>query len=420
MRVLFLSSAHPCFEHTEAVSTVFALMMESFALRGTQVSWAVDVSPIALSQATASRLEALGIKMFADFSSEVVDKPSGKFIQRMAMLRSAILSLNRDDFPRFRSKELVIQQINDSTYDLVILFWDTTFEFIAPYLQIPVVVYAAKPRYEAAMVRLSEERDNRFYIRVRRYFALRRLKLQQRRHLKRMNGLAAFTNIDRKDAAAYTQMGIPCEYVPNMWGDVFGDSWRTKRSDAEKGSEKINIFGAFSTLTSTGNLIGIKYWAEKILPHLDSRMTKDWAINVYGKGEDQLPADIRARLNHPNIHIRGFVRDIDNEFLFNQIFLLCNNAGSYSGGYTRVIYAMAAGCCLIAHRNLAKSMPEVIDGENALLCETPDDFVSAIQRLADSVVLREKMAANARATYLQCYETSVVSAQLIKICEKIL
>jgi glycosyltransferase involved in cell wall biosynthesis len=420
MRVLFLSSAHPSFEHSEAVSTVFALMMESFALRGAQVSWAVDVSPISLSQTTINRLKALGVRMFADFSSEIAYVPSGKFFRRIAMLRSAFLSLNRDDSPRFRSNDSIARRINESDADVVILFWDTTFEFIVPCLQIPVVAYAAKPRYEAAMVRQREKSDNFFYNRVRRYLTLRRLKLQQQRHLKRMNGLAAFTNIDRKDAAAYTQMGIPCEYVPNMWGDVFGDDWRKKRSDVKKSCERINIFGSFSTLTSTGNLIGIRYWTENILPRLDQSMTKDWVINVYGKGADLLPGDIRARLSHPNVDIRGFVPDIDREFLVNQIFLLCNNTGLYSGGYTRVIYAMASGCCLISHRNLAKSMPEVIDGENALLCETPDEFISAITRLADSVVLREKMATNARATYLRCYEPSVVSAQLIKICEKIL
>ena len=56
----------------------------------------------------------------------------------------------------------------------------------------------------------------------------------------------------------------------------------------------------------------------------------------------------------------------------NHIFLLLNNAGPYTGGYTRVIYAFSSGSCLIAHKRLADSMPELVHDRNCLLGATPE------------------------------------------------
>lgn len=417
MRVLFLSSTLPCFGHAEAISTVFAVVLESFALQGIDVSWAIDGTGKSLEADTATRLEAIGVKMFADFSSDTVDLPTNRLRRRLAMLRGAFFSLERDDVPRFRDPAEIARRIEASGADLVLLFWDTSFEFLTPHLRIPVVAYTAKPRYEAAMVRLRHEMGGGSTLRLLRRLNSQRLAHQRRRHLDRVRRFAALSNIDAKDARAYNSEGVPCEYVPNTWGDPFGDDWRVRRRAIE--SETLNIFGSFSTLTSTGNQIGISYWTNKVVPLLSDMLTGPWVINVYGKGAERLPTSLRLRLNHPNIRLCGFVADIDREFLRNQIFLLCNNAGPYSGGYTRVIYAMAAGSCLVAHRNLADSMPEVVDGQNALLCDSPADFATAIQRLSVSPKLREQIATGARETYLYHYRPEVVGATLATICRRV-
>src|SRR5262249_57191811 len=85
------------------------------------------------------------------------------------------------------------------------------------------------------------------------------------------------------------------------------------------------------------------------LPHLD-RLAGDrpWRIALCGRGEP--PAELRRALDHPRVDWKGFVPDIDTELMASQVFLLCNNAGPYTGGYTRVIYAMSAGGRLVAQR----------------------------------------------------------------------
>ncbi len=268
------------------------------------------------------------------------------------------------------------------------------------------------------MVRLRLEMGGGWTSGLLRCLNSQRLAHQRRRHFDRVRRFVALSNIDANDARIYSSEGHPCEYVPNTWGDPFGDDWRIRRSEIESETETLNIFGSFSTLTSTGNQIGISYWANKVVPLLTDLLTGPWTINVYGKGAEGLPTSLRSRLNHPNIRLHGFVADIDRELLVNPIFLLCNNAGPYSGGYTRVIYAMAAGSCLVSHSSLAASMPEIVDGENALLCNSPEEFATAICRLANSKKLRERIAGNARRTYLTYYQPYIIGKKLIKLCQK--
>jgi glycosyltransferase involved in cell wall biosynthesis len=112
------------------------------------------------------------------------------------------------------------------------------------------------------------------------------------------------------------------------------------------------------------------------------------------------------------VTIKGFVPDIDEEILSSAVFLMCNNAGSYSGGYTRVIYAMATGACMVAHRGIAHSMPEVRHGENALLGETPQEIAGLVEQAYRDPELRKRIGVAARATYETQYHPRAVARKL--------
>ena len=124
-----------------------------------------------------------------------------------------------------------------------------------------------------------------------------------------------------------------------------------------------------------------------------------------------------ALLSHPLVHIKGFVDDVDAEVLSSPIFLLLNNAGPYSGGYTRVIYAFSTGACLVAHTNLRHSMPELINGENCLLADTPVGLVDCIERLLTDAALRKRIGQQARFIYETQFAPAHVARKLIGMIE---
>ena len=115
---------------------------------------------------------------------------------------------------------------------------------------------------------------------------------------------------------------------------------------------------------------------------------------------------------HPHVALRGFVPDIDDEVAGNHIFLLLNNAGPYTGGYTRVIYAFSSGSCLIAHTRLADSMPELVHGRNCLLGATPEEIADHIAAAARDPGLRARLGEAGRATYEEDYRPSRVARGL--------
>ena len=121
----------------------------------------------------------------------------------------------------------------------------------------------------------------------------------------------------------------------------------------------------------------------------------DWVINICGRFE--LPPEFDDLKPQPNVAMRGFVPDIDEEVRGNHIFLLLNNAGPYTGGYTRVIYAFSSGSCLIAHTRLAESMPELVHGRNCLLGATPEEIADHIAAAARDPALRARLGEAARA-----------------------
>ena len=421
MHVLFLNSIHPSFGHSEAVASVFAMLMEAMAQQGVRVSWAVDQPVMPLDDMTRNRLQQNNITLYGDYSEHLVrDVSSSKIWRRISELRKAFFSRTNDDTPRFKQPENVAESLANSGADVVCLFWDSNFEYLIPYIPIPIVAYSAKPRYESAQVRIRNRLPGAPRNRIKRWLIQQILDKQQKRHLTRFKQIAAVTNIHLDDSQHYQSLGIDCKYISNTWSDPFGDDWAIKRQQQEQMREGINIFGSFSNLTCTGNMIGIDYWSKHIVPLLDMKMKKPWTIHVYGKGFDKLPKEIQQQLNHPNIRIRGFVDDIDSEISGNEIFLLCNNVGPYAGGYTRVIYCLASGGCMVSHSSLAESMPEVINGQNAFLCSTPEQFADAIVKLSESETLRNKIGLHARATYEKKYQPSYIASQLISVMKQVL
>ncbi len=294
------------------------------------------------------------------------------------------------------------------------MFWDTLFEQVLPFLKkrSVVICYGARPNYAASLSRIEAEKGGSIRDRFRRRMARRILGHREKRHFAVLRNIPALVNICAVDARMYRDSGLDCDYVPNTWPDRFGDNWEQKRQVAEQVHPWIGILGNISGVTQTGNTFGMRFLADGVLPHLERALEGvDWRIRITGGGS--LPDDLSAAFDHARIDVTGFVPDLDAEMLANQIFLLLNNAGPYTGGYTRVIYAMSSGGCLVAHRRLADSMPEVVHGHNALLGETAEEIAGLVKDACRNADFRKKIAHNARETFMTHYHPEVVVQNLL-------
>ena len=409
MRLLLLASARPSFGHGTAARTVLAVLMEALAAQGHAVSWATLGAVTPRDKDSEARLAALGLRDLGDFDDEIVAENS-KFPARL--LRAVPRYLAPDSYqdkPRFRDPAAAAARLRASGADAAILYWDSSFEILLPDLKdLPVIGYLARPAHAAPLSRLEEQsgfaaaKETRF------------LNGWARRHFARNRHLRASANICALDARFYSDNGVPSVYLPNTWPDAFGADWEARRDAAEIAGA---VLGNIGGLTATGNMYGMRYLASQVVPVLDSiAPDMDWRIAICGRGN--LPGDLEALLSHPRITRKGFVPDIDLEVLSNPVFLLCNNAGPYTGGYTRVIYVMSSGGCLVAHKRLAESMPEVVHDENALLGGTPDEIAALVIQALRDKALRRRIGRAARRTYETVTNPACVAGQLAAMAQR--
>ncbi|MCM0018619.1 MAG: glycosyltransferase [Tagaea sp.] len=411
MRILWLASVAPDFGHARAANTVLACLIEAQARAGHAVGWATLEAGAPAPEASRARLAAMGAADLGAFDDLLAPRAGAKSrpARWIGYLR-ALAGFGADDgAPRFSDPRQAVARIAGFRPDAIVLFWDTKFEFLLPRLGgFRTLGYLARPPLAAPAARLEAMPRKDWRWRLTRAL----MRKAEARHFARLRKLGAATDICALDAAEYSAKGVASRYVPNTWPDVFGADWAAKRAAAEAGRQGLEILGNIGGLDATGNRFGLSYLAAEVLPALERLgLDEPWRINVCGRGK--LPEDLARRLAHPRIVLRGFVPDIDEEMLANRIFLLCNNAGPYTGGYTRAIYALTAGATLVAHRRLADSMPELRDGENCLLGDDGKSIAAHVARASRDADLRRRLAEAGRATYAKRFAPDAVAADLM-------
>lgn len=409
MHILWLTSSAPDFGHFRAAQTVQAVLIEELCRLGHKVSVATLMADRGPGPDTAQRLEPLGCEFWGsadgDIRTPVVSTP----LRQLALVRDLISSDVTVDPPHFSNPDALARRLEMTGADVALLFWDTCFEFLLPHFRIPVIGYLARPPFSPAPFQ-----DVGNLGPIQRIIQKLRLAGQERRHFKRMRGLAASANICALDVDWYNREGTPCRYIANTWPDPFGADWAARGADAQARRPGLHILANIGGLNATGNSFGLLYLADRVLPLLYDKLADlDWTVNICGRFD--LPPELKGKLDRDNVALRGFVDDIDDEVSGNQIFLLLNNAGPYTGGYTRVIYALAAGSCLIAHERLAESMPELVHNENCLLGGTPEAIADLIAEAGRDAGLRARLGVAGRETYQRRYAPAYVARQLAEL-----
>ena len=409
MRLLVLTSIWPDHGHFRAGQTVLATVLEAFVDSGLEVAVAVAAEG-GISEERRVESPVSGVLCLDNhsFSLESLSRSTiGRKIRQLEMAFSSGLEI---DYPRFNDVDAAVGEIVAYRPDAVLLFWDTAFEHLLPRLSeanIPCFGYLARPPHAAGFARLPEINSP-----ILRSFVKRQLIAKQKRHIRRMRYLRSAANICALDAAWYSEIGLHSSYVSNTWPDVYGAYWRELRASAEARRDRVNVLANIGGLNATGNKFGLEYFAKSVKPLLTLE-ADSVVFNICGRFD--LPPDIYSLLDQPGIDIRGFVPDIEEEVLGNHIFLLLNNAGPYTGGYTRVVFAFSSGSCLIAHKRLQASMPELDSGVNCLLGESADEIASMIELCVSNPEYRNKLGYAARRKYEKMMKPSFVAEKLIEM-----
>ncbi len=222
----------------------------------------------------------------------------------------------------------------------------------------------------------------------------------RRAHHCLVRGLSAVANVTASNVATYAPL-TRSVYVGNLWPDP-GPARAAAAIEAQRGrshdpARPLRIIGHVGYLNRTGSTYGLSFLA-RLLPPLDEALRGlDYSVEIIGGGEPQ-PA-LRAALAHPRVVWRGYVDDLDRELAASDVFMLLNNSGSYLAAYTRHVMAWADGLCLIAHARSQEALPEIQDGENALLGASPEAVAHQVHRALTDVGVNERIRRGGRETY---------------------
>jgi glycosyltransferase involved in cell wall biosynthesis len=196
-----------------------------------------------------------------------------------------------------------------------------------------------------------------------------------------------------------------------MSGSTGSEVWRQRR-DATECHDPLVIVGSVGRLEATGNRLGIEYLGRELLPALRRRMRPgSFRIEIFGAAT--LHPRIAQHLNGPDVVVRGFVPDLDAAILSAPVFLCTNNATPFKAGHTRYLLAWSLGACVVAHRDAALSMPEIIDGQTALLGDDADGLADAIARAAANRALCRKIGEGGWEVYRTLFRAESVAPEIV-------
>lgn len=346
-------------------------------------------------------LKKYGRISFEDFSSQIFKKN----YQNFRYLRKVLQNYKNVEDLKLDKKK-ILNSINQFAPDKIILFWDTILGALSEDLQeYETIHYGAKPPFSAFEDSLKKQ------LNIKNIIDFILLKKKQKLHFSRLRKIKRRFNISKLDCLYYRSKNINVKYLQNTSSDKYENLWQKRFKKKQK--QKLTILGNISDLNATGNFQGLSFINNKLFPLIkNSLISKKIKITISGKGK--INPVLRNISTSEIFEIKGFVNNLENLILSSDIILMMNNAGSYSGGYTRIIDFFSSGACVIAHSNLKKDMPEIENMKNILLGSNPKEINHHLFNCINNFSLRKNIGINARKTFEKFYNSNLVTSKLIE------
>jgi glycosyltransferase involved in cell wall biosynthesis len=156
-------------------------------------------------------------------------------------------------------------------------------------------------------------------------------------------------------------------------------------------------------------LEGLTLFARHVLPRLERELGPD-AFEVRIAGGYEPPPELRPLLERESVRFLGHVEDAAEEFRSAHVLLVPNSISL--GIRVRVITGFSYGCCVVTHRANTLGIPELDDGRNALVGDTPEDLARAVVRVLADADLRGRLERGARETYERWFAPPVAAGRI--------
>jgi hypothetical protein len=211
-------------------------------------------------------------------------------------------------------------------------------------------------------------------------------------------------------AAWLRRHGVPtCEYLHAPIADGGGPDWADRRR--EHANERPTILLGPSQLGATSTRAGLRLFATEILPALERDLGRDgFVVRVVGEGDP--PPELAALLPRPTVELTGRIEPADEEFLRCDVQLV--PTPYVLGKRVRIIVGWSFGCCVVAHTAEAVNLPELSDGNSALLGSTGEKIAQAVVRAVRDRDLARRIAAGGRRTYETTFQPKVAAHAIVE------
>lgn len=228
-----------------------------------------------------------------------------------------------------------------------------------------------------------------------------------------LSDCAVVSSFCATDAVELRRLGVPCVCWRNPVHDFGGPDWRRRRKARENGSKyKILLIGH---LQGTFTRYGLQLLADEVLPILTRKLGED-RFEVHIVGNFAPPPEIAAKLSSKVVRARGWVEDIGPEFSSADVLLVPNPVPL--GLRMRIPTGFSFGCCVVAHEANLVDAPELVPGENLLIAKDGVGLAEAVLRALADTELRERLGANGRRTFEQCFALDVAGAPIVAELER--
>jgi hypothetical protein len=332
------------------------------------------------------------------------------------LLRQAFSSDAAVFYPSYSLRKEMAERVDSSGADVCFHLWSSAAFGACAEVETPVFAYAGNPDHYSMAARLKHPA----LFAIPQKTLRNRLKLiLWRRAYRRFESVVVRLALrstwigcaSAPNAEYYTGKGHPrAFYLQNMWPEL-----AEGRRDAREPTGNL-IAGNLGGQYATGNTFGGWLLATEVLPALDRLLGDDYEVRLYGAGRFSEPV-VRA-LERPHVANWGFVEDIDAELQAAKVFLLCNNGNpDFVVGHTRILHAWSLGSCLVAHVNMAKAMPEIVHGENALLGSTGEEIAEQVAAACRDEALRRRIVEGGRRTWEREFRPEVVVQRIVRRIE---
>lgn len=330
-----------------------------------------------------------------------------------ARTRHRLLRGRIDDFyPQVRHMARVWSVVEAFRPDVILVPWCEWLTALCADMPVAKLAYYGNPDAKSADARLR-------FARAHGEIALPQALLQrwdnrslERAHLRQMMKYPMLGDVAANDAKYYDAHGHPnAFYVRNLWIDRRpGELWRTARRERER---KNVIIGNVGRLPGTGNTLGLELLGRDLLPLLRDRFRgQEYLVRILGAGN--LHPAIAPYFAAPEVDLAGFVPDIDEAILEAGVFLCMNNASHFKVGQTRYLHAWSLGACVVAHRDAALSMPEIVNDENALLGSSMAEIADLVARSLSDQALRRRIGEAGYETFRTLFTAESVARSIVE------